>query len=78
MFQEIAARSPTLETLFYKIDVSNFGCAMTYLALVYKLQDTNSEEVTCYAARLVVAPLKNIDYIVYIVILDAFLKDELV
>ncbi len=54
MFREIAARSPSLDTLFYKIDVNNFGRAMTYLALVYKLQDTNSEEVTRCAVRLVV------------------------
>ncbi len=61
-FQEIAARSPLLETFFYKIGVNNFGCAMTYLALVYKLQDTNSNEVMHRAIHLVVTPLKNIDF----------------
>ena len=65
MFREIAAKSPSLEILFYRINVNNFGRAMTYLALVYKLQDTNSQEVTRRAVRLVVTPLKNIDFTVF-------------
>ncbi len=60
MFWAIAAKSLHLATLFYEIDVNNFGRAMTYLTLVYMMN--GSEEVTRSAVRLVAPVLKTIDF----------------
>ncbi len=42
--------------IFDKVNVNNFGRAMTYLTMVYMLKE--SEDVTREAVRLVLDPLK--------------------
>ena len=49
IYQSIVSRCPDLVTIFYKIDVVNFGRAMAYLTLVYltKRVDTCSCTISC-------------------------------
>ncbi len=52
-----------LSYIFDKMNVNNFGRAMTYLTMVYMLKE--SEDVTREAVRLVVEPLRNMDFAVF-------------
>lgn len=58
----VLANSLDLATIFYEIDVNNFGRAMSYLTLIYLLKDTNSEETTRGAIQLVAIALKTFDF----------------
>lgn len=49
-----------LSNVFVEMNVNNFGRAMAYLTLVYMMKD--SEDRTRRAVRLVVAPLRSIDF----------------
>ena len=43
IYQSIVSRSPDLATIFYEIDVINFGRAMAYLTLVYLTKVSEAE-----------------------------------
>ena len=60
IYQSIVSRCPDLVTIFYEIDVVNFGRAMAYLTLVY-LTKVSGDEARV-AVQLVAKCLRNFDF----------------
>ena len=60
IYQSIVSRCPDLVTIFYEIDVVNFGRAMAYLTLVY-LTKVSGDEARV-AVQLVAKRLRNFDF----------------
>ena len=60
IYQSIVSRCPDLVTIFYEIDVVNFGRAMAYLTLVY-LTKVSEAEIRV-AVQLVAKRLRGFDF----------------
>ena len=60
IYQSIVSRCPDLVTIFYEIDVVNFGRAMAYLTLVY-LTKVSGDEARV-AVQLVAKRLRSFDF----------------
>ena len=60
IYQSIVSRCPDLVTIFYEIDVVNFGRAMAYLTLVY-LTKVSKDEIRV-AVQLVAKRLRGFDF----------------
>ena len=60
IYQSIVSRCPDLVTIFYEIDVVNFGRAMAYLTLVY-LTKVSGDEARV-AIQLVAKRLRSFDF----------------
>ena len=60
IYQSIVSRCPDLVTIFYEIDVVNFGRAMAYLTLVYLTKVSGDE--TRVAVQLVAKRLRSFDF----------------
>ena len=60
MYQSIVSRCPDLVTIFYEINVINFGRAMAYLTLIY-LTKVSEAEIRV-AVQLVAKRLRGFDF----------------
>ena len=60
IYQSIVSRCPDLVTVFYEINVINFGRAMAYLTLIYLT--TVSEAEIRVAVQLVAKRLRGFDF----------------